>query len=645
MYKLLKSWPVALIIIIISACQSQVEKVESPVSNKFENEELVKIYDLIDKRDSKQLLPYLRHENDTLRYEATLGFGSIQDTSAIKNVAFNLNDGSPKVRKAAAYALGQMKDTAAIAPIVSSLEVEDSVYVRQQLLESLGKVITQEKLRQLQYWPLKTSDDKQGLAWGLYRAGLRNVHDGISVDLAISLLDSSNSYMTRLGAAHFLGRSRNLDLKGRSGLIIKSASKDKSPFVRMASALALGNAIEPKSLDALTAIAKDSDYRVRVNALRSLTKFEFKDIKTAVFESLDDENVNVGITAAGIVANKANENDLEAVTSLTKQGLPGRINAALLGTQLKLAEDKQPVIEAIISEYNNAASDYYKADLLGALGNSPLAHEFVVTKTFAETPKAIGTAGITALATMRVNENFPQKLEAPFADIFKQAIETKDIAMIAVAGSVITDPDLNFKAVYDSAKFLTEVRSTLQLPKDIEAIQMLDRAIAFFNNEEYTAPENEYNHPIDWPAIKGIDKEQIVKISTDKGVVKLRMLVNDAPGSVVNFIALAKSGYYNGKNFHRVVPNFVIQGGCNRGDGYGGEDYSIRSEFANLRYEEGSVGMASAGQDTEGTQWFITHSPTPHLDGSYTIFAKVTEGMDVVHKMEVGDKINTIELE
>nr|WP_281350437.1 peptidylprolyl isomerase [Fulvivirga lutimaris] len=145
--------------------------------------------------------------------------------------------------------------------------------------------------------------------------------------------------------------------------------------------------------------------------------------------------------------------------------------------------------------------------------------------------------------------------------------------------------------------------------------------------------------------IKTIDKEQIVKISTDKGVIKLRMLVNDAPGSVVNFIALAKSGYYNGKNFHRVVPNFVIQGGCNRGDGYGGEDYSIRSEFANLRYEEGSVGMASAGKDTEGTQWFITHSPTPHLDGSYTIFAKVTEGMDVVHKMEVGDKINTIELE
>jgi cyclophilin family peptidyl-prolyl cis-trans isomerase len=93
-----------------------------------------------------------------------------------------------------------------------------------------------------------------------------------------------------------------------------------------------------------------------------------------------------------------------------------------------------------------------------------------------------------------------------------------------------------------------------------------------------------------------------------------------------------------------VVPNFVIQGGCNRGDGFGSEDYSIRSEFNLRRYTEGSVGMASAGKDTEGTQWFITHSPTPHLDGRYTIFATVSKGMEVVHAMEVGDKIIDVSL-
>ncbi len=95
---------------------------------------------------------------------------------------------------------------------------------------------------------------------------------------------------------------------------------------------------------------------------------------------------------------------------------------------------------------------------------------------------------------------------------------------------------------------------------------------------------------------------------------------------------------------HRVVPNFVMQAGCNRGDGYGSEAYSIRSEFSLRRYAEGSVGMASSGKDTEGTQWFITHSPTPHLDGGYTIFATVASGMDVVNKIEVGDRIQRVYL-
>jgi cyclophilin family peptidyl-prolyl cis-trans isomerase len=121
------------------------------------------------------------------------------------------------------------------------------------------------------------------------------------------------------------------------------------------------------------------------------------------------------------------------------------------------------------------------------------------------------------------------------------------------------------------------------------------------------------------------------------------MLVNDTPGSVANFMALADTGYYSPSLFHRVVPNFVAQGGDPRGDGWGGEDYSIRSEIGPLRYQTGSVGMASAGKDTEGVQWFINHSPTPHLDGRYSIFAVVTSGMEVVHQLEMGDEIISIE--
>ena len=123
------------------------------------------------------------------------------------------------------------------------------------------------------------------------------------------------------------------------------------------------------------------------------------------------------------------------------------------------------------------------------------------------------------------------------------------------------------------------------------------------------------------------------------------MYVNHAPGTVANFIQLARDQYYHNKNFHRVVPNFVIQGGCPRGDGYGSLDYSILSELGPLHYDaEGYIGMASAGNHTEFTQFFITHSPTPHLDGKYTIFGKVKKGMDVVHQIQVGDLIREVNI-
>ena len=110
-----------------------------------------------------------------------------------------------------------------------------------------------------------------------------------------------------------------------------------------------------------------------------------------------------------------------------------------------------------------------------------------------------------------------------------------------------------------------------------------------------------------------------------------------------NFVNLINQKFYNGKSFHRVVSNFVIQTGCPRGDGYGSPNYSIRTEVPQMDYDgEGYLGMASAGLDTESSQWFITNAASPHLDGNYTIFGKVIEGMDVVHKIQVGDKINEI---
>ena len=183
------------------------------------------------------------------------------------------------------------------------------------------------------------------------------------------------------------------------------------------------------------------------------------------------------------------------------------------------------------------------------------------------------------------------------------------------------------------------------MPKDIESLQPLENAIAYFEGKAKPAPlKNGFNHPVDWKLVASIDKDQRVLVRTTRGDIVLRLLVEEAPGSVANFVNLINAKYFDGLYYHRVVPNFVIQTGCSRGDGFGSEDYSIRSEFSQRRYKTGSVGMASAGKDTEGTQWFITHSPTPHLDGRYTIFAEVEQGMGIVDQIEVGDQNTSVTL-
>jgi len=134
----------------------------------------------------------------------------------------------------------------------------------------------------------------------------------------------------------------------------------------------------------------------------------------------------------------------------------------------------------------------------------------------------------------------------------------------------------------------------------------------------------------------------VATVNTDKGAFKLELLPDDAPLTVDNFVELARRGYFNNISFHRVVPNFVVQGGDPRGDGNGGPGYQIRCEINEAPYARGAVGMALSGKDTGGSQWFITHSPQPHLDGGYTVFARVIEGMETVDRITRGDRIRSI---
>ncbi|MEN8249819.1 MAG: peptidylprolyl isomerase [Bacteroidota bacterium] len=141
---------------------------------------------------------------------------------------------------------------------------------------------------------------------------------------------------------------------------------------------------------------------------------------------------------------------------------------------------------------------------------------------------------------------------------------------------------------------------------------------------------------------------QTATINTDKGKMKVQFYTEDAPNTVANFIKLSKEGFYDGLTFHRVIPSFVIQGGCPDGTGAGGPGYSIKCELDgdNQYHDRGVLSMAHAGRDTGGSQFFVCHNRdnTQHLDRNHTCFGKVVEGVDIVDEIQPGDKIISIEV-
>ena len=135
-----------------------------------------------------------------------------------------------------------------------------------------------------------------------------------------------------------------------------------------------------------------------------------------------------------------------------------------------------------------------------------------------------------------------------------------------------------------------------------------------------------------------------IQIQTERGNITIEMFEDEAPNTVANMISLIEKGYYDGLNFHRVIPDFMIQGGCPHGTGTGGPGYDFDDECAPDRRHDsaGVLSMANAGPGTNGSQFFITHGPTPHLDGKHTVFGKVTEGQEVVDGIKQGDVMQTV---
>ncbi|GAB2775764.1 cyclophilin family peptidyl-prolyl cis-trans isomerase/HEAT repeat protein [Hymenobacter luteus] len=608
-----------------------------------------------DERRTPALLPYLNRPEEAYRRAAAEALASVQDKAATPALlALLQQDAEPSVRREAAYALGQTADSTAEAVLVQRIAAEPDGTVRRYVLEALGRCTSRSGLASLTRLPPALAPDTaalSGQAWGLYRAGLRGLTSEAAVSRLVQLLGRGNPTSARLAAANALARTRGLNLAPYAAALGATAQQDAHYAVRSGAAAALSKAATDPTVPPLLAslARRDPDYRVRVSALRALNATMYAPVKEAVWSALTDANAQVALSAAEFfLAHATNEPGgmfLEKANRLENW----RARATLLAAALRQQSPEQAAIRRAVQErYTAAADPYEKGYLLKALGEDPAAFDFVQQATFAPNqPLVIGTYGMEALVALGRQPNFPAGRYPEFALALRRGVLSGDVAVMGTAAEAIRDPKLKLQKLLPNPDFLLQARDRLTLPRDLEAWQSLQQTIDFLQNRTTptaTPVAAATSHPIDWGLVSTIPAGQRVVVHTGKGDIVLRLLVEQAPGSVASFVALTRQGFYNGKNFHRVVPNFVAQGGCPRGDGWGSSDYNLRSEFADLRYGEGAVGLASAGKDTESCQWFITHAPTPHLDGRYTIFAQVVQGMDVVSRLDIGDRIDRVEL-
>jgi cyclophilin family peptidyl-prolyl cis-trans isomerase/HEAT repeat protein len=612
---------------------------EEKFLNKFHDPELLKIADLQDRRSGDSLTSYLDNANPAYRRAAALAYASVQDSSFVDYLGkLVLNDADSTVRIAAAYALGQTPSFLSEQVLLESIQKEKNISVLAQEIESYGKVSRSWKLE----LSFQDSILSAAIGWASYRMAVRGVADE-SLNQKVSQLLKSSYNETRLAAAHYFARGAK-NFEQFQSLLVKTAKQDKSGDVRMAAVLALRKIKTDSSRLAAEYLSKnDDDYRVRVNAVRALQEYAFDQTKKVLTDALNDSNVNVGIAASETIKSTVSLQHWKELNEIARSIENWRIQSNLYEAALSASGHKE-LSEEIQSVFKRSNNPYQKAALLAALQHAPISYGFLKEQLLTNKEPVIKTSAALALVGMNSDKNFDLKLRSQFAEIYREAIVDGDAAVIGIIAGTLADSTLGYKSVIKDFTFLKEARSKLTLPKDFESVAPLEAAIAYFEGKTPISLKNDFNHPIPWSIVRKISKDQLAKIKTSRGDITIRLLVDENPGSVANFVDLAMSKYYDGKIFHRVAPNFVVQGGCPRGDGWGSEAYSIRSEFSPRRYKTGSVGMASAGKDTEGTQWFITHSATPHLEGRYTLFAEVVQGMEVVHKIEVGDTIVSVEI-
>jgi cyclophilin family peptidyl-prolyl cis-trans isomerase/HEAT repeat protein len=632
-----------------------------PYDGVLVDERLKVIVDAQSQRQADAVVRALEHEDAVVRARAALALGSIQSDEGLPHLVRLLGDSDAGVRTDAAFALGQLRDSTAARALMDALSRENDSrarhYIYQAMGESAGHTVAKILLGHEPDRPLTWS-----YVLSLARLGLRGV---MTEDVAARIAPFLNhpDEEAQRHAGYFFWRVNSPASWSAMEDNIRATLQSSHPDDVSSGYLALALAVvgEAEDVPSIRMILHEStDWRNRDRAARALARYPAEDVVTDLIAAAADTVHHVAETAIRTIAGldaipDAHRPSLEALFESERLTTTARGHVALALARIGSYQQAYD-----LSAHASSAADAVVA--LGAIQNDRALSRLVAMAR--DRDLAISTAALGALRSRWTRERSDADRQSVYYDVFADAIRSLDVALIYTAAPLLSD---SIFVSMGSASLMQEVFGMFEMPRDVEAAVAIVEAARLVDRPEtrdIVSHARRHDHPAvrraagiedpsaprdlgkpDWQKLQTIGPRPVLRMHTDRGAIDLQLFADLAPVTVQTIIGFAENAQYDGVPFHRVVADFVIQGGdFAREDGFGGPGFELPSEFTPVRYATGTVGMASAGKDTEGSQFFLTHSMQPHLDGRYTAFGIVIDGQPVVDSIRRGDRILAIEI-
>ena len=608
------------VVLTLLGC-SEVKETSPPPSNRWADEQLWNILEAQEHRNTAALCTLLNDTSATIRSAAALALASVQDSLAIPCLLEALHDSVVEVRLNAVFALGFIADEGTLDHMADvSSEERDSTVQRAYMSATFLNMQRGDRMRE--------------------------------VDPIVYYLERNHG-QERCRAADALRRLPPMTLRSTGLDLLRLTSEESDPEVQAVLIRSLGHLDGGAHCDQLRQWAgHGSTPSIRISAIRALAKCTMNGGPVAQYDLLADTQPMV--RAAALAQLNGMGDHLRADSLLMVWPRIDRTDTITRLGVLKLlrqtAKGERFATDTLRAQH--PTDPYARAEWITAMttGELLIPPDSLRSIMLGNEHPAIRQAAFHALQQVEQHRMMmpralpPEMLWMQSAPFYRSVFTSGDAGLICAATEGLQlNSEKALMTLFPKA-VEEEALASLRPVQDLEAIIGVRTLAARRDGlpvPGMTAPT--FNHPIDRTQLLALKQGQRYRIVTGKGEIIIATDVDECPGSSLVFDSLVASGYYDGKAFHRVVPDFVVQGGCPRGDGYGGMPWTLRTEIGRTPFKAGSVGLASAGRDTESCQFFITHAPAPHLDGRYTRFGEVVEGMNVVWQLQVGDVMERVE--